>query len=49
MRGLPNIVSVFFRKVFNELTDTGTRMQDSIYQIKLTFKKLYFWRKNLKM
>ena len=33
MRGLPNID--FFRNVFNALTDTGTRMQDSIYHMTL--------------
>ena len=47
MRGLQSILS-FFRNEFNKLNNTGTRMLDSIYHMTLKYKKMNFWRENVK-
>ena len=45
MRDLPSIFSLF-RDEFNNFNNTGARISDSIYHIKIKIiLKIYFWRK----
>ena len=46
MRGLPSILSIFFRNEFNKFNNTIARMLDSIYHMTNTLKS-HFWRKNV--
>ena len=41
MRGLPSILSLF-RNEFNKLNNTGARILDSIYHMKVTLLKIAF-------
>ena len=46
MRGLPSILFLF-RNKFNKFNNTGARMLDSIYDIKIILKS-YFWHENVR-